>query len=213
MLQGVVGGITASIGYGLGAIASTLARALLHWRPARRTRARLWLACWLLAIVPSVVLITESAHAQRRLRQLQGLPPSLTWHTPLIMLITAALWVLILLVARAIRLGSRTLIRVLDRLLPLPVAFARGVVLSALPTTVWDRAGRLMCRLRAAADRPPSSTTATNARISRSSMGSSHHGCGGPRHRGPGRGCGPPRVCSSGTAPRRRRPVGSAAPA
>ncbi|MFI6486182.1 alpha/beta-hydrolase N-terminal domain-containing protein [Streptomyces sp. NPDC050564] len=85
LLQGVVGGITASIGYGLGSIASTLARALLHWRPAQRTRARLWQAYWILGIVLSVVLITESAHAQRRLRELQGLPPSLTWHTPLMM--------------------------------------------------------------------------------------------------------------------------------
>jgi uncharacterized membrane protein len=80
------------------------------------------------------VLITESAHAQRRLRELQGLPPSLT--TPLIMVIAAALWVLVLLVARAVRLGSRTLIRALDRLLPLPVAIALGVVLSALIVTL-----------------------------------------------------------------------------
>jgi protein-disulfide isomerase len=39
---------------------------------------------------------------------------------------------------------------------------------------VWDNAGWLGRSRRAAADRPPSSTTATNARISRSSMVSSH---------------------------------------
>ncbi|MEV8019868.1 alpha/beta-hydrolase N-terminal domain-containing protein [Streptomyces sp. NPDC086554] len=66
LLQGVVGGITAAMGYALGSIVSTVARALFfrfRWRPGERVRAHLWQAYWLL---------TESAHSQRRLRELRS---------------------------------------------------------------------------------------------------------------------------------------------
>ncbi|MBO0517705.1 alpha/beta hydrolase [Streptomyces beijiangensis] len=138
-LQGLVGGISAAIGYAVGSVASTVCRALFRWRPGRTTRAGLWQAYWVLSPVLAVVLITESAHMQRRLRELQGVPESLTWHTPMIALIAVVLWALILLVARSIRLGSRRLIRLLHRFVPLPVAIGVGLVLSVLSVGVGLR--------------------------------------------------------------------------
>ncbi|MFD4481078.1 alpha/beta hydrolase [Streptomyces sp. NPDC058471] len=139
LLQGVVGGITAAIGYGLGSVVATACRALFRWRPGEKARARLWQAYWVLGLVLTVWLITESDHAQRRLRELQGLPPTMAWHTPVIMLIAVLLWALLLLAARGIRLGSRRLIRALHRFVPLPLAIGLGLALSALIVTIGLR--------------------------------------------------------------------------
>ncbi|MFE5933966.1 alpha/beta hydrolase [Streptomyces sp. NPDC056470] len=138
-LQGVVGGITAAIGYALGSCAAWLFRALVRRRPGERTRARCWQVYWVIAVVLSVWLISESARMQRQLRVLQGLPPALTWHTPMIALMTLALLLALLLVARTVRLGSAKLIRQLGRLLPRPVAFAVGALLSTLAVLVGVR--------------------------------------------------------------------------
>ncbi|MGW6270563.1 alpha/beta hydrolase [Streptomyces sp. NPDC055060] len=139
LLQGVVGGITATMGYALGSLVATLCRALFRWRPGDTTRARLWQAYWVIATVLSVWLIAESDHAQRRLRELQGLPPTMAWHTAAIILIAFLLWALFLLAARGVRLGSRTLIRALHRFVPLPVAIGLGLALSAMIVTVGLR--------------------------------------------------------------------------
>ncbi|MEU9996999.1 alpha/beta hydrolase [Streptomyces sp. NPDC050848] len=138
-LQGVVGGITAAIGYALGSSAAWLFRALVARRPGERVRARCWQAYWVIAPILSVWLISESARMQRQLRVLQGLPPGLTWHTPMIALMAIALLLTLLLVARAVRLGSVRLIRLLGRLLPRPVAFAVGALLSTLAVLVGVR--------------------------------------------------------------------------
>ncbi|WP_371526381.1 alpha/beta-hydrolase family protein [Streptomyces sp. NBC_01283] len=139
LLQGVVGGITAAIGYGLGSVVATACRALFRWRPGEKARARLWQAYWVLGLVLTVRLITESDHAQRRLRELQGLPPTTAWRTPVIMLIAVLLWALLLLAARGNRLGSRRLIRALHRFVPLPLAIGLGLTLSALIVTIGLR--------------------------------------------------------------------------
>ncbi|MFF9012602.1 alpha/beta hydrolase [Streptomyces sp. NPDC014870] len=138
-LQGVVGGITAAIGYALGSSAAWLVRALAPRLPGERVRARCWQTYWVVAPVLSGLLISESARMQRQLRVLQGLPPGLTWHTPMIALMAIALLLALLLVARAVRLASAKLIRLLGRLLPKPVAFAAGALLSALAVLVGVR--------------------------------------------------------------------------
>ncbi|MFF8384000.1 alpha/beta hydrolase [Streptomyces kanasensis] len=142
ILQGLVGGITAVIGYVLGATLAGLAR-LLPWRPRaasrRAVRVRGAQAYWLLAPVLTGWLLSESADMQRRLRRLQGLPPSVTWHGVMIALVAVALCVLLLLAARLVRLGTRRLIRALGGWLPRPVAVAVGLALTGAVVTVGVR--------------------------------------------------------------------------
>ncbi|MGW1931048.1 alpha/beta hydrolase [Streptomyces sp. NPDC001919] len=138
-LQGLVGGITGVIGYALGSGLAWLYRALAPWRPPARVRTRCWQAYWLLSPVLAVWFISESARMQRQLRVLQDLPPALTWHTPMIAFIALGLLLAALLVARAVRLGSVALIRQLGRLLPRPVAFAVGALVSTLLVLVGVR--------------------------------------------------------------------------
>ncbi|GGQ12951.1 hypothetical protein GCM10010249_34590 [Streptomyces roseolilacinus] len=143
VLQGVVGGITAAVGYAAGATVSGLVRAVVPWRPraeARRAlRVRARQAYWLLSPALTGWLIAESAQMQRRLRRLQGLPPSLTWHTVMIALFAVALCALLLLAARLVRLGARWLIRALGGWLPRPVAVGAGLALTAVVVTVGLR--------------------------------------------------------------------------
>ncbi|MFI2668448.1 alpha/beta hydrolase [Streptomyces albidoflavus] len=131
-LQGLIGGINAAIGYALGVTLSWLFRLLVARRPSQAVRAHAWQAYFLISPVCAVWLISESAHLQRQLRALQGLPPSLTWHAPMIALITVGLWAVLLLLARAVRLGASRLIRLLGRLLPRPAAVGLGLLLSSL---------------------------------------------------------------------------------
>ncbi|MFI5764014.1 alpha/beta hydrolase [Streptomyces sp. NPDC051563] len=132
LLQGVIGGITAAIGYAVGTLLSSLFRLFVKRRPGDRARARCWIAYWILSPVLSVWLISESAHMQRELRSLQGLSPALTWHTPMIALLAVATWLLILLAARSVRLASSRFIRWLGRALPRPVAVVIGLLVSAV---------------------------------------------------------------------------------
>ncbi|ONK11784.1 alpha/beta hydrolase [Streptomyces sp. MP131-18] len=143
--QGAIGGITAAIGYGLGALASWLFRLLSPWQPSRRVRARCWLAYLLLLPCVVAYLLGSSADMQRELRRLQGLPPTLTWHSLMIALISLAVLALLLLAARGIRLGTRLLTRLLNRFVPWPVAVALGLAMSTTIVVigtrdvVWDR--------------------------------------------------------------------------
>lgn len=139
VLQGVVGGITAAIGYGLGSSVATVWRAVFPWRPSRKVRGHLWQAYWILCPLLTVVLIAESARMQRRLRELQGLQPELAWHPLMIMINGFALFALLLLAARTIRLAGRAMVDLLHRFVPSSVAIALGFVLTALVVGVGLR--------------------------------------------------------------------------
>ncbi|WP_240968612.1 alpha/beta hydrolase [Streptomyces sp. HNM0575] len=146
-LQGVIGGITAAIGYAIGAPLGRLARLaltpvcrrLLRRVPGEGARAHAWQAYYVLALGLTVLALSESARMQRRLRALQDLPETLTWHSMMITLMALALCALLLLVARAVRLGTRKLIRALCRFVPRPVAVVAGLLISATAVVVGTR--------------------------------------------------------------------------
>ncbi|MEO3754314.1 alpha/beta-hydrolase family protein [Streptomyces sp. B6B3] len=143
--QGGIGGITAAIGYALGALLSWLYRLLSPWQPDERVRARSWLGYLVLLPWAVGIMLGQSADMQRELRQLHGLPPTLTWHSLMIALISAAVLALLLTVGRAVRLLTRLLTRLLNRVLPWPFAVALALALSSVIVVVgtrdvfWDR--------------------------------------------------------------------------
>ncbi|GAB2802776.1 alpha/beta hydrolase [Streptomyces daliensis] len=151
-LQGVIGGITAAIGYAIGALAAwptrpllrrlarrPLARRLVPWRPAERARAHAWQAYYVLAAGLTVLCLSESARMQRELRRLQEIPETLTWHSLMITLIACALCGLLVLLARAVRLGTRRLIQGLGRYVPRPFAVVAGLLISATAVVFGTR--------------------------------------------------------------------------
>ncbi|RAJ71611.1 putative membrane protein [Streptomyces sp. Amel2xB2] len=147
LLQGVIGGITAAIGYGIGAPLGRLARLalvpvcrrLLRRTPGERARARAWQTYYVAALGLTVLALSESARMQRQLRALQDLPETLTWHSMMITVLALTLCAALLLLARAIRLGTRALIRNLCRFVPRPVAVVAGLLISATAVVVGTR--------------------------------------------------------------------------
>ncbi|QPP06788.1 hypothetical protein G4Z16_10735 [Streptomyces bathyalis] len=147
LLQGVIGGITAAIGYAIGALLGRLVRLALLPACRRRlprlvserARARAWQAYYVAALGLTVLALSESARMQRELRALQDLPETLTWHSMMITLMALTLCGLLLFLARAVRLGTRTLIRGLCRFVPRPVAVVAGLLISATAVVVGTR--------------------------------------------------------------------------
>ncbi|WP_181766435.1 alpha/beta hydrolase [Streptomyces albidus (ex Kaewkla and Franco 2022)] len=146
-LQGVIGGITAAIGYAIGSVLGwllrltlvPLSRRVLPRQPGSRARAHAWQVYYVLALGLTVLSLSESARMQRELRVLQDLPETLTWHSMMIALMALGLCGLLLLLARTVRLGTRALIRGLCRFVPRPVAVVAGILISTTAVVVGTR--------------------------------------------------------------------------
>jgi uncharacterized membrane protein len=150
-LQGVIGGITAAIGYAIGSLLGSLLRLALgpvcrrlllrrgRRLPGERARAHAWQTYYVLALGLTVFALSESARMQRKLRALQDLPETLTWHSLMIALMATGLCGALLLIARTVRLCTRELIRGLCRFVPRPVAVVAGILISATALVVGTR--------------------------------------------------------------------------
>ncbi|MEU5836460.1 alpha/beta-hydrolase family protein [Streptomyces diacarni] len=152
LLQGVIGGITAAIGYAIGALAEWLVR--LTVRPVRRRlrsrgrgnrrprphlRARAWLTYYALSTVATIAALSWSADAQRELRRLQEMPETLTWHSLMIAAVALAICGALVALGRTVRLGTRVLIRLLGRFVPRPVAIGVSLLVSAMVVVFGTR--------------------------------------------------------------------------
>ncbi|MGP3985347.1 alpha/beta-hydrolase family protein [Streptomyces sp. 3N207] len=155
LLQGVIGGITAAIGYAIGGLAEWLTQLVLGrlWllrgprpggapnrrrvlrrlpaRPGPHWRAYAWLAYYALSTLLTIAALSWSADAQRELRRLQEMPETLTWHSMMIALLAMAICSALVAIGRAVRLGTRALIRLLGRFVPRPLAIGVGLLVSA----------------------------------------------------------------------------------
>ncbi|MEU5879109.1 alpha/beta-hydrolase family protein [Spirillospora sp. NPDC047279] len=134
LLQGVIGGVTAFIGY----CAGTLVWAPVRWAlggryPSTRARTYGWR---IFAVAGTLITLPlawiESVRMQGDLRRLTGLPPESDWIIPLVLLVAAVVGAGLLLAARAVRLGTLALIQLLDRFVPRGLAYLGGLALSAV---------------------------------------------------------------------------------
>ena len=127
-LQGVEAGVTAAIGYGVGALIGAVVRRL-GGRPGPAVRRVAWPA---LAVVGSLLVVAVTAWSVRwqgDVRRAVSLPPEISWWRWALVPVVAVLFgALIVLVARLLRLGTRIVVHALDRVVPRPVALGAGVV-------------------------------------------------------------------------------------
>jgi uncharacterized membrane protein len=135
LFQGLVSGVVAAFGYGIGTIGSYL------WRTFRGPQLPpLWsrVAWWLLAIATPVLLIASTIQGvrwQRKLHTLMGLDSPSAWGYVVGAVLAVLLMALLLGVARALRMASRWVSRRLHRVtrrLPPRVGRVTGGVLVAL---------------------------------------------------------------------------------
>jgi uncharacterized membrane protein len=130
IIQGVIWGITAAIGYGLGVLAAWIWRAFPD-REARRPRRRSWLIFFISAAVLVVVSFGLGQYWQHEIRRLTGVTEyniGLVVASPLI---AALVFCLLLLIGRGLRGLYRWVAHLLNRWIGRRAARAVGWILVA----------------------------------------------------------------------------------
>ena len=130
LLQGIVCGINAAIGYGLGVLAAWMWRAVAD-RPVRAPRVRSWRILVLSATVILVVAFAVGQYWQHEIRQIMAISEynlALVVASPVI---AAVMFGLLLLVGRGVRALYRWLARLLRRWIGSRAANAVGWALAA----------------------------------------------------------------------------------
>ena len=112
--QGLVGAISAALGYAIGVFLAAVWRALADRgrRPARRWAWRTW---WVAAVVLGALSLVVGWRWQDTLRRLMGAPPEPWWQILLAPVVGLAAFALLLAVARTVRVAVRALARLLSR--------------------------------------------------------------------------------------------------
>jgi len=128
LLQAVAAAVTALIGYVVGAV---VGRILQIWlEPPPRVRRIAW-GVLLAGGLAAVVWVTAwSVRWQGDARRAVAMDPRVVWwQWALVPVVAVVLFALLLLIGRAIRLGTRALGRLLGRVMPTPMAVGAAVAL------------------------------------------------------------------------------------
>jgi uncharacterized membrane protein len=126
--EGLVAGVGSLIGYALGVFVWWAIRRL--WKRPIGRRVSRW-GWWVLLILAPLVIVGSliaGFHWQNQVRELVGEPESPQGHYALIALVSAVVFVLILLLARGIRWITRGISRLLGRVIPRALAQTIAVV-------------------------------------------------------------------------------------
>lgn len=130
-LQGVVSGITMAIGYAFGASIGAFIRSM--WSNAPVPVRRAWKVLGVVGLVLAVTFLQLGDSWQREVRELVGAEPTMAWASPLIAVVAAGVFALLLMAARSVRLATRGLATTFGRISPRPVASVAAVgVVAAL---------------------------------------------------------------------------------
>ena len=131
-VQGIVVGLSATVGYTLGAFLAWVAHAVRSWRLSLDVTRRLWL----LLAVTGVPLLAWTLWAgqrwQREIRALTHVPPPAPYEWLLILPLALAVFVVLVGVGRAFRWLVRQVTRRLVRLVPVRLAGPLAVILVVL---------------------------------------------------------------------------------
>ena len=130
VVQGLIWGITAAIGYGLGVLFAWIWRAFADREP-RRPRRRSWLVFFISAAVLVVVSFGLGQYWQYQIRKLMGVTD---YSIPLVIaspFVAAAVFCLLLLIGRGLRGLYRWVARLLSRRIGRRAARATGWILVA----------------------------------------------------------------------------------
>jgi uncharacterized membrane protein len=131
VLQGLISGITAAIGYGFGSAASAIVRKIQAREPRPRTKHIGWSVLLLATIVLVPLVLFLGGLFQNDLRDLMGMGSLASWDWGLILVLTVVTGSIVLFIARLVRGLGRVLMRVIDRFLPRRISVAVGVTLTA----------------------------------------------------------------------------------
>ncbi|WP_448624014.1 alpha/beta hydrolase [Geodermatophilus sp. URMC 64] len=151
LIQGIVCGITAAIGYGVGVLAAWIWRAFAD-REERPPRRRSWQVFAVVALVLFTVASAFGRSWQTRIRELMGLPPDGLSSLLVVPLVAAVLFAFLIAVSRALRWVYRWLASRLNRWIGERAARAVGWAVVAVSALLIGN-GVVLDALVSAADR------------------------------------------------------------
>jgi uncharacterized membrane protein len=133
LLQGLIAGITAAIGYGIGVFVAWFARAATDRRPGPALQRRAWQVLAVVGPVLGLVMLWLGNGWQREIHRLMGLEPPPVYNSAGIVLVGVVTFAVFVAIGRGVRGLTRWLIRLLGRLVPdrlaRPIAVVAATVL------------------------------------------------------------------------------------
>ncbi|RFU19209.1 alpha/beta hydrolase [Geodermatophilus marinus] len=130
LLQGLVAGITAAIGYGVGVAIAWFVAEVADRRLSAAARHRAWQVVAVAGPVLVVVALWLGVRWQRQIHRLVGLDPPEGWSAVGVVVVAVLVFAGLVAVARGVRWTGRWLVRTLGRVLPGRIARPLGVVLA-----------------------------------------------------------------------------------
>ena len=130
LFQGVVSGLSAVGGYGIGSAISALVRRFARGEHKSKQRRIGWIILAVAAAFGSVVMLWQSHRWQNELRALVGIEDEPDFSGLGVLIVTVVTGGVVLVGARFARSLTRFLIRQVDRIAPKPVSITVGVVLA-----------------------------------------------------------------------------------
>jgi uncharacterized membrane protein len=128
VLQGVIAGITAALGYGAGTSVTWFVAELTTGRLSPGSRRRAWQVLAVAGPLLCLVLLWLGAGWQRHIHELMGLEPPAEYTSIGIVVLAVVLFAFFVAAGRVVRWLARRLVRLLGRVLPPRVARPLGVV-------------------------------------------------------------------------------------
>lgn len=127
LLQAVVSGLTAAIGYAFGAIVGALVRKAWR-RPAPRATRIAWRVLFLAAPLVGLLFLALGTRWQQELRARVGMSRMETYDIVRIVAVSVLTFLVLLLVARTLRLATRRLAGLFGWIVPKPLAYGAGLL-------------------------------------------------------------------------------------
>jgi uncharacterized membrane protein len=128
VLQGLIAGVTAALGYGLGATVAWFVAEATESRMSARFRRRAWQVLAVAGPLICLVMLWLGAGWQRDIHELMGLDAPAGYTSIGIVVLAVLVFALFVAIGRGIRGLGRWLVRVFGRILPRRLARPLGVV-------------------------------------------------------------------------------------
>jgi uncharacterized membrane protein len=131
VLQGLIAGITAAIGYGVGVLVAWFVAEATESRLSAGVRHRAWQVLAVAGVLLGVVMLVFGAVWQRRIHELMGLDPPSSYSSIGIVVLAVLAFALFVAIGRGVRWLGRWLVRLFGRILPRRAARPLGVLVAA----------------------------------------------------------------------------------
>jgi len=131
LIQGIIAGITAAIGYGVFVALAWFVAELTASRMSAGFRRRAWQVLAVLGTVLVVVMLILGARWQKQIHELMGVKPEAGYTSIGIVVVSVLVFALFVQIGRGVRWLGRGLVRLFSRFLPQRMARPLGVLVAA----------------------------------------------------------------------------------